>query len=518
MDRVLIIDDDRELCLLIRQSIRSENIEADCCSDGKAGLATVKERKYQLVILDVMMPGMDGFETLEQIRKVSSLPILMFTSKDDSASKVRGLRAGADDYLTKPFDMDELIARVLSLIRRYTRFNGLDGAVQQLDFDGLKIDLDSRSVTGVNGTFELPPKEFDLLLFCAKNQGKILTKQRIYEEVWGEEYCYDDSNIMAIISRVRKKIEADPGSPKYIQTIKGIGYRVKRQIAEMADILTDVRNGNGNRRILSAVNELTAPVAYEINDIIVSYEDRLSAYRQAEEANRQLMTSLSHDVRTPLTTLIGYLDAVHKGIAAGRERDDHIEIARRKAHDLKDYIDVLFDWFKLNGNEFAMKIETVEAAELTRNMLIDWIPIFEDRQIEFNIDIPEQPFMVNLDTDAYMRILNNLLQNVIAHSGADRIDIIMSDKNDHMALVLTDNGVGIEQEDLKHIFERLYKCDKGRSEKGSGLGLSIAHQLVENMNGSITAESTRGNGTTFTLLFPLRADATQSRALQGSCQ
>lgn len=293
--------------------------------------------------------------------------------------------------------------------------------------------------------------------------------------------------------------------------------RVKRQIAEMADILTDVRNGNGNRRILSAVNELTAPVAYEINDIIVSYEDRLSAYRQAEEANRQLMTSLSHDVRTPLTTLIGYLDAVHKGIAAGRERDDHIEIARRKAHDLKDYIDVLFDWFKLNGNEFAMKIETVEAAELTRNMLIDWIPIFEDRQIEFNIDIPEQPFMVNLDTDAYMRILNNLLQNVIAHSRADRIEIILSEKNDHMALVLTDNGVGIEQEDLKHIFERLYKCDKGRSEKGSGLGLSIAQQLVENMNGLITAESTRGNGTTFTLLFPLRSDATQSRAPQGSC-
>lgn len=230
MDRVLSIDDDRELSILIRQSIRSENIGADCCSDGKAGLATVKERKYQLVILDVMMPGMDGAETLEQIRKVSSLPILMFTSKDDSASKVRGLRAGADDNLTKPFDMDELIARVLSLIHRYTRFNGLDGAVQQLDFDGLKIDLDSRSVTGGNGTFELPPKEFDLLLFCAKNQGKILTKQRIYEEVWGEEYCYDDSNIMAIISRVRKKIEADPGSPKYIQTIKGIGCRFNKEV------------------------------------------------------------------------------------------------------------------------------------------------------------------------------------------------------------------------------------------------------------------------------------------------
>ena len=193
-------------------------------------LTKLKEKEYQLVILDVMMPGMDGFETLEEIRKENSLPILMFTSKNDSASKVRGLRAGADDYLTKPFDMDELIARIVSLIRRYTRFNGQDGTPQQLDFDGLKIDLENRSITTVNGTFELPPKEFDLLLFCAKNQGKILTKQRIYEEVWGEEYFYDDSNIMAIISRLRKKIEANPGSPKYIQTIKGIGYRFNKEV------------------------------------------------------------------------------------------------------------------------------------------------------------------------------------------------------------------------------------------------------------------------------------------------
>ena len=279
--------------------------------------------------------------------------------------------------------------------------------------------------------------------------------------------------------------------------------RVKKQITEMTDALVDVKNGNGNRRILSATNELVSPLAYEINEIVVSYESRLSIVRQTEETNRQLMTSLSHDVRTPLTTLIGYLDAAHKGLVTGKDRDDYIEIARRKAHDLKEYIDVLFDWFKLNSNEFALEIHPIEAAELTRNILIDWIPIFEDKQVDYDIDIPEQPVRVRLDTDSYMRIINNLIQNVIAHSHADKIKIALSKQENNMRLLLADNGVGIEKEDLKHIFERLYKCDKGRSEKGSGLGLSIVHQLVEKMGGNITVESLLGKGTEFMLLFPL---------------
>lgn len=279
--------------------------------------------------------------------------------------------------------------------------------------------------------------------------------------------------------------------------------RVKRQISEMCEALADVQKGNGNRRILSSAQELTAPLAYKINDIIVSYENRIGAFRQMEETNKQLMTSLSHDVRTPLTTLIGYLDAAHKGIVIGKDRENYIETARRKAHDLKEYIDVLFDWFKLNSNEFVMEIAVVEAAELTRNILIDWIPIFENKQIDYRIDIPEQPFLVELDPDAYMRIINNLIQNIISHSHADQIEIVLSKQNGNIKILLSDNGIGIEKEDLKHIFERLYKCDKGRSEKGSGLGLSIVYQLVRKMNGEVRAESKPGKGTAFTLLFPL---------------
>lgn len=230
MNRILVIDDDRELCALIRRSVLPEEIEAECCYAGRTGLEKLKEKEYQLVILDVMLPGLDGFETLTQIRRESNIPILMFTAKNDSSSKVRGLREGADDYLTKPFVMDELLARITSLIRRYTRFNRTGSDAKTLSYDGLVIDLDARSVATENGTCELPPKEFDVLLYCAKNQGRILTKQQIYEEVWGEPYVYDDSNIMAVISRLRKKLEAEPGNPKYIQTVKGIGYRFNKEV------------------------------------------------------------------------------------------------------------------------------------------------------------------------------------------------------------------------------------------------------------------------------------------------
>lgn len=279
--------------------------------------------------------------------------------------------------------------------------------------------------------------------------------------------------------------------------------RAKKQIGEMEEVLRDVKQGNGNRRILAVSHELTAPLAYEINEIIASYEDRIVSLQQTEKTNKQLMTSLSHDVRTPLTTLIGYLDAVHRGVVEGKDRDDYIETARRKAYDLKAYIDVLFDWFKLNSNEFILKAAVVEAAELTRNILIDWIPIFEDKQIEYTIDIPEQPFFVRLDSDGYMRILNNLISNVVSHAHADEIKITLVKQDRNLKILLWDNGTGIEKEDLKHIFERLYKCDKGRSEKGSGLGLSIVYQLVKRMDGEVTAESEPGKGTVFTLTFPL---------------
>mgnify|MGYP002795187277 FL=1 len=230
MNKILIIDDDKELCELLQRSVLVENINADVCHSGKDGIFLLSTKQYQLIVLDIMMPGLDGFETMERIREKSNIPILMLTAKSDSLSKVRGLRAGADDYLTKPFDVDEFVARVISLIRRSTQFSVIDDTFGQLVYKGLEINLDEHSVTTEKGTFELPHKEFELLLYLARNQGKILTKKQIYEAVWKEEYCFDDANIMVMISKLRKKIEPDSDKSSVIQTVKGMGYRFSKEV------------------------------------------------------------------------------------------------------------------------------------------------------------------------------------------------------------------------------------------------------------------------------------------------
>ena len=230
MHRVLLIDDDRDLCTLIRQCALADGMDVEPCHSGREGLEHLRRQDYQLVVLDVMLPGMDGFAALAEIRTASRLPVLMLTARDDSASKVRGLRAGADDYLTKPFQMEELTARMASLIRRYTRFNQPQDPPVRLTYAGLEIDPEGRCITTAAGTWELPRREFDVLMLLARHQGRILTKQQIYEAVWQEPYCYDDSNIMAVISRLRKKLESAPDAPQYIQTIKGVGYRFNREV------------------------------------------------------------------------------------------------------------------------------------------------------------------------------------------------------------------------------------------------------------------------------------------------
>jgi Response regulators consisting of a CheY-like receiver domain and a winged-helix DNA-binding domain len=233
MERIiLIIDDDKDLCALMKKCAEQEGLDADAAYTGRAGLSQImgQNRDYCLVILDVMLPGMDGFEVLSEIRKSSTVPVLMLTAKGDEIDKIKGLRLGADDYLTKPFSINELMARVNSLIRRYTTLNPMvETDSECILLKGMVIDKANRIVIMNDNVVELTGKEFDLLLFLATNKGRVFTKKQIYTQVWEEEYAFDDSNIMSFISKLRKKIEPDPDHPFYILTVRGVGYRFNKE-------------------------------------------------------------------------------------------------------------------------------------------------------------------------------------------------------------------------------------------------------------------------------------------------
>ena len=232
MNKVIIIDDDKELCKLMKKCVEQENLTAVIANGGIEGLQILEENKdsCSLIILDIMMPDLDGFQVLQQVRQTSNVPILMLTAKSGEEDKVSGLRMGADDYLTKPFSINELMARVDSLIRRYTLLNPVSSTETDcLEFQGMTIDILNRLVLINNVQVELTGKEFDLLSFLAANKGKVFTKKQIYTHVWEEEYAFDDSNIMSFISKLRKKIEPDPEHPFYILTVRGVGYRFNRE-------------------------------------------------------------------------------------------------------------------------------------------------------------------------------------------------------------------------------------------------------------------------------------------------
>lgn len=279
--------------------------------------------------------------------------------------------------------------------------------------------------------------------------------------------------------------------------------RIKAKLKTLSETLDDIAAGNSNRRLLAHPDEEIAELSYKINDIMQNYRDQIITFKKNEEANRQLMTSLSHDVRTPLTTLIGYLDAAQKGIVSGSERESYIETARERAYTMKDTVDMLFEWFKLNSGEETFQLQPLDLAESCRDILKDWIPIFETQPLVYDIEIPEAPVPVTMDADALRRVLNNLIQNTLRHGQATRIEIRVESDEGFAELSVTDNGDGIAPQDLPHIFERLYKGDKARSEQGSGLGLSIVQQLTQKMGGVISVQSKPSVRTEFRVRFPL---------------
>ncbi|MDP8924111.1 MAG: response regulator transcription factor [Chloroflexota bacterium] len=227
MTRVLVVDDEPVLADTIRYNLRREGYEVQVANDGNEALKLATAAAPDLVVLDLMLPGIDGLEVCRQLRRESTVPILMLTAKDDEVDKIVGLEVGADDYMTKPFSMRELLARVRAMLRRsrmQQQAPAADGA-QPVRSGDLEADPLERRVTLRGTALQLKPKEFDLLVHLMQQRGRVLTRDQLLERVWGYTFGGDTRTVDVHIRWLREKIEEDPGSPRRLETVRGVGYR-----------------------------------------------------------------------------------------------------------------------------------------------------------------------------------------------------------------------------------------------------------------------------------------------------
>ncbi len=223
--KVLVVDDEKLIVKGIRFSLEQDGMEVDCAYDGEEALNMAKETSYDMILLDVMLPKMDGFEVCQAIREFSNMPIVMLTAKGDDMDKILGLEYGADDYITKPFNILEVKARIKAIMRRTsgpaTKAQENPSVIEKKD---LKLDVDSRRLFILGKEINLTAKEFDLLEHLVRNENKVYSRETLLETVWGADYPGDARTVDVHVRRLREKIEANPSEPKYVHTKWGVGY------------------------------------------------------------------------------------------------------------------------------------------------------------------------------------------------------------------------------------------------------------------------------------------------------
>jgi len=276
----------------------------------------------------------------------------------------------------------------------------------------------------------------------------------------------------------------------------------RSQLRNLHNVLQSIKSGK-KEKIFVKNTGLIANISYEINGVVEDNEAQINMLKKTEKANKQILTSLSHDVRTPLASLLGYLEALNKGLPSADSENEYISVAYRKANDLKAFIDMLFEWFKLNSNEQHFNFELADINEATREILIEWIPVFEQSNISLAVAVCDDDLMVDIDITAYKRILNNLIQNAVKHGDCTQITISVKSCGNTAQIDVSNNGKPIPTQHLPYIFERLYKGETSRTDKGSGLGLTITKELVTGLNGEISVSSPQGHDTVFSIVLPI---------------
>lgn len=226
--RVLVVDDEREIADLVELYLKNEGCRVITCYDGDDALRWIESEELDLAVLDVMLPGVSGFDLCRRIREQYTYPVIMLTAKVEDMDKINGLAIGADDYITKPFNPLELVARAKAQLRRYLRYGASPGREEDLlEFAGLSINRATHACFLYGEELSLTPIEFDILWFLAENRGRVVSQEELFQKVWGEKYLDSNNTVMVHIRRLREKLKEPPRNPKIIKTVWGVGYKIE---------------------------------------------------------------------------------------------------------------------------------------------------------------------------------------------------------------------------------------------------------------------------------------------------
>lgn len=275
-------------------------------------------------------------------------------------------------------------------------------------------------------------------------------------------------------------------------------------LRSLAQALDEINAGQLARRVPIKGSRAVCAVGYGINSLAAGLQRQTFQQQQAARTYKQLMTGLSHDIKTPLAALTGYLEAIEQRLVTGEAREEYLSIACARAHTLRHFVETLFAWVKLDAGEQVFHFVQTDLHEFCRTIAAGWVPRWEQAHFGYTVTIPEDSRILFVDVESVARILDNLFENALQHSGGDQIEFTVADAPGGVQLIVQDDGCGIPTAALPHVFDRLFCADQARR-RGSGLGLAVARSLTQAHGGDIRADSTPGHGARFTVWLPERS-------------
>ena len=459
MQKILIVEDDTNINNLLQEALSKAGYSCEQAFSGTEAklLLNMQEHSYALVLLDLMLPGITGEAVLEEIRKKGNLPVIVLTAKDSLDEKVKVLTSGADDYITKPFEIREVLARIKVQLRHTE-----EKEIKESNLSFREMVLNKATFQVSIGGKILPKitrQEFAILELLLRNPKQVFSKEDIFEYAWDEPYMGETKTL----------------------------WKYQRQVKDICRQLTFMMKHDSNMLInhefdVGGIGKLSD----KLNELLELRRKEKQHYQEKEALIADTYTNLSHDIRTPLTSLDGYFQLMEE-CENIEDQKRYLIIIHERIHSLNEMLEELFMFTKLKNESYSLELTLCCMNRILKETVFSYYDEWVRMEIQPDIQITEEQLYIHGNRQGLRRVIQNVIKNGLDH-GEKKISIVLERDQNQAVLRISNQVTHPEQINIDQVFERFYKADVARSKTSTGLGLSIAKELVSRMDGEIEAK------------------------------